>query len=101
MKNAKSNVGGGANSVAAVGNDVGSCEVAVGGAGGDIAVAKVTVAAGADTVAFFAGFFLLEGAGMFSRGKHSRYVQTQRQERWDAKQGLRNAIRRVVKARNM
>jgi hypothetical protein len=64
MKNAKLNVGDGADSVAAVGNEVGGCGVNVGGVGDDIVVAAVAVAAGADAVAFFAGFFLLDGAGI-------------------------------------
>ena len=81
MKNSKLNVEGGADSVAAVGDEVGGCEVAVVGAGGNVAVANVAVASEIDAATFFAVFLLLEGAGMFGEleldGRVDAGAQTQ------------------------
>ena len=59
-----SSVGSGPGSVAAVGDETGGCEVDVGGVSDDIVVAEVAVGASFDVAAFFAVFFLLEGAGI-------------------------------------
>jgi hypothetical protein len=63
-KKAKSKRGCNLGSVKAAGNKVGGCEANARGAGNDIAVVRVTVAAGVDVVAFFVDFFLLDGAGI-------------------------------------
>ena len=57
----------------------------MGRAGGDIAVVKVAVAAGADMVTFFAGFFLLKGAGIITDGRGSK-----------TRMGLENARRGTI-----
>ena len=61
-------VGSGLGSVVAAGNKIGGCVTDVGGVDGDMAVSGVVITAGFDAVAFFADFFLLEGAGIVYMG---------------------------------
>lgn len=67
IKKVKLNVVCGSEAVAAVGDGMGGCEdseVDAGGVTGARAVAEVAVVTGVGVAAFFADFFLLEGAGI-------------------------------------
>jgi hypothetical protein len=61
-------VGSGSGSVMTAGDEIGGCAVSTEGADDVEAVAGVVFAAGVDVVAFFADFFLLEGAGIVFTG---------------------------------
>ena len=58
----------GSGSVVTAGNKIGGCAVNTEGADDAEAVAGVVFAAGVNMVAFFAAFFLLEGAGIIFVG---------------------------------
>jgi S1-C subfamily serine protease len=67
-KFAASLVGSGSGSVVTAGDKIGGCAVNTEGADDAEAVTGVVFAAGVDVVAFFADFFLLEGAGIVFAG---------------------------------
>jgi hypothetical protein len=58
----------GSGSMVTAGDKIGGCAVSTEGADDVEAVAGVVFAAGVDVVAFFADFFLLEGAGIIFMG---------------------------------
>ena len=85
MKKVKSTVVGGSEAVVAVGNEMGSCRMDVGGVDGARAVAEVAVTTEVDVAVFFADFFLLDGAGIVSQAEY----------RWECVVGLGNNFDRV------